>query len=73
MKDFHKDLRYREIPSKQQDKETYYYDHIWDFYPFTDMDIHILPTYPEYLYPNCFFEKKNGSKIPFLPTVWTYV
>ena len=55
MEDFQReDLRYREIPSKQQEKETYY-DHIWDFYPFTDMDIHILPTNPEYLYPNFFF------------------
>ena len=34
MKDFHRDgLRYKEIPSKLQEKDPYY-DHIWNFEDF---------------------------------------
>ena len=40
---------------------------------FLGMDINIWPTYPENLCPNFFFWKKYGSKIPYLPKVWTYV
>ena len=32
-----------------------------------------LPTYHKFFCPNFFFWKKFGSKIPYLPTVWTYV
>ena len=37
------------------------------------MDIKIWPTYPENCCPNFFFWQKYGSKIPYLPTVRTYV
>ena len=32
-----------------------------------------LPTYQKSFCPNFFFWKKYGWRIPYLPTVWTYV
>ena len=61
------------ILSKQLPKHPRHH-HIWDSpYFYASMDFPIYLPYHKKICPNFFFWKKFGSKIPYLPTVWTYV
>ena len=63
-------LKYKEIPSKPQEKDPYHH-HIWDFVYFYSYGHHYLAYLPWKFLSKFFLEKvwlKNT-----LPTVWTYV
>ena len=57
------------IRSKLQPKQPPHH-HIWDTIL---LYYYGLPIYLPYHMSKLFFWKKFGSKIPYLPTVWTYV